>query len=94
MSVYTHTSVVVFTVHDAHVTSIALVLSFAIHSVCIYNSIITHSRAKHPVKVHVWAGISVREGTGVCIFEGLMDSLLYLEILEKTLIPFLYEGSW
>ena len=39
VSVYTHTSVVVFTVHDAHVTSIALVLSFAIHCVCIYNSV-------------------------------------------------------
>jgi len=45
-------------------------------------------RAKHPVKVHVWAGISRRGKTGVCIFEGTMDATLYIKILEKTLIPF------
>ena len=45
-------------------------------------------RAKHPVKVHVWAGISMRGRTGICIFEGIMDAPVYVNILEQTLIPF------
>jgi len=46
-------------------------------------------RAKHPVKVHVWAGISMRGRIGICIFEGITDSLVYIDVLEKTLLPFL-----
>lgn len=45
-------------------------------------------RPKHPTKVHVWAGISRRGRTGICIFEGIMNKELYAEILEKTLLPF------
>ena len=44
------------------------------------------------MKVHVWAGISVKGATGVCIFEGIMDTALYLEILDTTLVPFLHEA--
>ena len=40
-------------------------------------------RAKHPVKVHVWAG---RGRTGVCIFGGIMRAPLYVEILKETLL--------
>lgn len=47
------------------------------------------NRPKHPTKVHVWAGISLRGRTGICIFEGVMDRYLYVEILEKTLLPFI-----
>ena len=39
-------------------------------------------RPKHPIKVHVWAGISKRGATPVCIFEGIMAAPLYCEILE------------
>ena len=46
-------------------------------------------RAKHPVKVHVWAGISKKGATEVCIFEGIMKAPLYCIILQKTLVPFL-----
>ena len=46
-------------------------------------------RPKHPVKVHVWAGISMRGATGICIFEGTMDADHYIEILRQTLLPFL-----
>ena len=46
---------------------------------------------KHPVKVHVWAGISKKGATSVCIFEGKMDAILYCEILQRTLVPFLTE---
>lgn len=45
-------------------------------------------RPKHPVKVHVWAGISVRGRTGVWIFDGTMDADAYDEILRQTLLPF------
>ena len=46
-------------------------------------------RAKHPVKVHVWAGISIRGRTGMCIFDGIMRASLYAEILKETLFPFI-----
>ena len=48
-------------------------------------------RLKHPVKVHVWAGISKKGATGVCIFEGIMDAPFYYEILQKTPVPFVAE---
>ena len=42
-------------------------------------------RAKHPHKVHLWAGISKRGPTKVLIFTGNMDAKFYVEeILEKT----------
>ena len=46
-------------------------------------------RPKHPLKVHVWAGISMRGSTGICIFTGIMDKHLYIEILRDTLLPFI-----
>lgn len=46
-------------------------------------------RPKHPTKVHVWAGISKKGATSVCIFEGIMEATLYCEILEQTLLPFI-----
>lgn len=48
-------------------------------------------RAKHPTKVHVWAGISLKGATQVCIFEGIMAAPLYCEILQQTLVPFIKE---
>lgn len=47
-------------------------------------------RPKHLIKVHVWAGISLRGATGICIFEGVMDKELLAEILDKTLVPYLH----
>ena len=46
-------------------------------------------RAKHPVKVHVWAGISLHGRTGICIFDGIMKATIYTKILGKTLVPFI-----
>ena len=46
-------------------------------------------RPKHPTKVHVWAGVSKRGRTGICIFEGIMKKELYVEILDATLLPFI-----
>ncbi len=48
-------------------------------------------KAKHPVKVHVWAGISLKGATSVCIFEGIMNAPMYVDILEKTLLPFIVQ---
>jgi len=43
------------------------------------------------VKVHVWAGISLRGRTSICIFDGIMNAELYVNILESTLLPFIEE---
>ena len=39
-------------------------------------------RPKHPPKVHVWAGISSRGATNICIFTGTMDAEFYVKILN------------
>ena len=46
---------------------------------------------KHPTKVHVWAGISYRGSTRICIFDGIMNADLYVQILEECLLPFLQQ---
>ena len=45
-------------------------------------------RAKHPVKAHILAGISVHGATHICLFEGIMK--LYVEILKKALQKHVY----
>ena len=44
-------------------------------------------RPKHPVKVHVRAGISHHGRTKLCIFEGKMNDLLFISILRSSLLP-------
>ena len=46
-------------------------------------------RAKHSIKVHVWAGISMRGATQICIFSVIMDAKVYTEILGTCLVPFI-----
>ena len=46
-------------------------------------------KPKHPLKVHVWAGISRQGPTKICIFDGIMEADLYCGILENALIPFI-----
>lgn len=48
-------------------------------------------RPKHPPKVHVWAGISLCGPTKICIFDGIMDAPLFVDILDSTLVPFITE---
>ena len=53
-------------------------------------------RPKHPVKIHVWAGISMRGPTRLMLFDGIMDAELYVRILEVALLPSaqqLYHGT-
>ena len=52
---------------------------------------VSYCRPKHPTKVHVWAGISMKGRTGICIFDGIMKEELYVEILDETLLPFLHD---
>ena len=48
-------------------------------------------RPKHPVKVHIWDGISSRGATQIVIFTGIMTSTRYCSILEAGLLPFIVE---
>ena len=48
-------------------------------------------RPKHPVKVHVWGGISKRGATSVVIFTGIMTATRYTQILDAGLLPFTQE---
>lgn len=48
-------------------------------------------KPKHPLKVHVWAGISRQGATKICIFDGIVDADLFCDILETTLVPFIRE---
>lgn len=47
-------------------------------------------RPKHPIKVHVWAGISIEGATDICIFTGIMNADFYTRILQDFLLPFLH----
>ena len=49
-------------------------------------------KSKHPLKVHVWAGISQRGKAGLCIFEGEMNTPLFISILRSSLLPFIKDG--
>ena len=44
---------------------------------------------KHPLKVHIWAGISKHGATPVVIFTGSLTSTRYCGILQNTLLPFI-----
>lgn len=46
-------------------------------------------RAKHPVKVHVWAAISQHGASQIVLFNGIMNATRYTSILEKGLLPLL-----
>lgn len=46
-------------------------------------------RAKHPVKVHIWGGISARGATDIIMFTGIMDAQRLSRVLEVGLLPFL-----
>ena len=44
---------------------------------------------KHPLSVHVWAGISKNGTTDIAIFTGVMDSSGYQTIMKEYLLPFI-----
>ena len=50
-------------------------------------------KPKHPLKIHVWGGISRRGTTGLLIFDGILKSDFFVEeILGNTLLPFTREA--
>ena len=51
-------------------------------------------RAKHPVKVHVWAGIGWHGATKICFFDGIMDGAMYVRILQVALLPTLQRPEY
>ena len=46
-------------------------------------------KPKHPIKVHVWVGISKHGATPIVIFKGIMNADKYCMILDTALKPFL-----
>lgn len=49
-------------------------------------------KPKHPLKVHVWGGISRRGSTKIIIFEGILKSDFFVNtILKLGLLPFIQE---
>ena len=48
-------------------------------------------RAKHPIKIHVWGGISLWGATKVIMFTGIMNAERLRVILEAGLLPFIQE---
>ena len=48
-------------------------------------------RAKHPIKVHIWGGISTRGATKLVMFTGIMNAQRLAAILEAGLLPFIRE---
>ena len=44
---------------------------------------------KHPVKVHVWGGISKKGSTCIVMFTGILTATRYAEILDADLLPFI-----
>ena len=49
------------------------------------------ARAKHPYKVMVWAGISRKGATNICLLNKSMNSAVYQVVLQSHLVPFLQE---
>ena len=48
-------------------------------------------RAKHPIKVHIWGGISARGATNIIIFTGIINAQHLETVLEVGLLPFIRE---
>ena len=48
-------------------------------------------RAKHPMKLHIWGGISARGATRIIMFSGIMNARRLARILEAGLLPFIAE---
>ena len=78
------------TVHVVIVISLCLVAWCTCRFV--FNGFITIlCKAKHPVKVQVWADISLKGATGICNFDGIVNTDCYINILRETFLPFLHE---
>ena len=50
---------------------------------------ILKQRDKHPIKVHIWGGVSKRGTTNIVIFTGIMDAERLVKLYEAGLLYFL-----
>ena len=48
-------------------------------------------RAKHPIKIHIWGGISARGATSLVMFTGIMNAERLGAVYEAGLLPFIQE---
>ena len=48
-------------------------------------------RAKHPIKIYIWGGISTKGATSLVMFTGIMDAQRLGAVYEAGLIPFIQE---
>lgn len=46
-------------------------------------------RAKHPVKIHIWGGISSKGATNIIMFTGVINAERLETVLEVGLLPFI-----
>ena len=46
------------------------------------------AKPKHPLKIHVWGGISKKGATALVLFTGKLIATRYTKILEHSLLPF------
>ncbi len=55
-----------------------------------HKHMVLRSKAKHPVKVHIWAGISWQGATKIVIFNGKcrMNSELFCRVIKEVYVPF------
>ena len=44
---------------------------------------------KHPIKVHIWGGISKKGATALVIFKGIMKADSFCTVIENGLLPFI-----
>ena len=44
-------------------------------------------RPKHPLKVHIWGGISKRGATQIVIFTGILTATRFTEVIKAGLLP-------
>lgn len=45
-------------------------------------------KPKHPLKIHIWGGISMKGATKLVMFKENLTAIRFGEVLEKGLIPF------
>uniref|UniRef100_A0A1X7U2U5 Tc1-like transposase DDE domain-containing protein n=1 Tax=Amphimedon queenslandica TaxID=400682 RepID=A0A1X7U2U5_AMPQE len=46
-------------------------------------------KAKHPCKVHIWAGMSCKGKTPIVIFEGIMHGARLIDVFKAGLLPYI-----
>ena len=56
-----------------------------------FNRRVLKQRTKHPVKLHVWGGISKRGATNIIMFTGIINAEWLARVFEAGLLPFLRE---